>query len=172
MPALASCEPEDGHDHDLRTTPSRHRWRRHPQHVGAVVSVVGGVLGTAEFPTTAGGYRRLLAWMRTFGELDRVGVEGTGTYGVSLARHLRQEQVEVVEVMRPNRQVRRRHGKTDVVDAIAAARAVLSGEATATPKTHDGPVEALRTLKVLQRSANQGPDAGVEPAAGAACHRA
>jgi len=75
-------------------------------HVGAVVSLVGGVLGTAEFPTTAGGYRRLLAWMRTFGELDRVGVEGTGTYGVSLARHLRQEQVEVVEVMRPNRRPR------------------------------------------------------------------
>ena len=124
-------------------------------HVGAVVSVVGGVLGTAEFPATAGGYRRLLAWMRTFGELDRVGVEGTGTYGVSLARHLRQEQVEVVEVMRPNRQVRRRHGKTDVVDAVAAARAVLSGEATATPKTHDGPVEALRSLKVLQRSATK-----------------
>ena len=56
---------------------------------------------------------------------------------------------------RPNRQVRRRHGKTDVVGAIAAARAVLSGEATATPKTHDGPVEALRLLKTLQRSANK-----------------
>ena len=124
-------------------------------HVAAVVTAVGGVLGTAEFPTTAAGYRRLLAWMRGFGELDRVGVEGTGTYGVSLARHLRAELVSVVEVMRPNRQVRRRHGKTDVVDAIAAARAVLSGEANATPKTHDGPVEALRTLKALQRSASK-----------------
>ena len=49
-------------------------------HVAAVVTAVGGVLGTAEFPTTAAGYRRLLAWMRGFGELDRVGVEGTGTY--------------------------------------------------------------------------------------------
>jgi len=93
--------------------------------------------------------------MRTFGQLDGVGVEGTGTYGVSLARHLRCEQVKVVEVMRPNRQVRRRHGKTDVVDATAAARAVLSGEANAIPKTHDGPVEALRTLKMLQRSATK-----------------
>jgi len=93
--------------------------------------------------------------MRTFGALDRVGVEGTGTYGMALARHLRAEHVAVVEVMRPNRQVRRRHGKTDVVDAVAAARAVLSGEARATPKTHDGPVEALRTLKVLQRSASK-----------------
>lgn len=124
-------------------------------HVAAVVSVVGSVLGTAEFPTTAAGYRRLLNWMRSFGEVDQVGVEGTGTYGVSLARHLRQQDVRVVEVTRPNRQVRRRHGKTDVVDAIAAARAVLSGEASATPKTHDGAVEALRALKVLQRSANK-----------------
>ena len=112
----------------------------------AVVTAVGGVLGTEQFPTTAVGDQQLLAWMRGFGELARVGVEGTGTYGVSLARHLRAGQVPVVEVMRPNRQVRRRHGKTDVVDAIAAARAVLSGEANATPKTHDGPVEALRTL--------------------------
>jgi hypothetical protein len=118
------CEPEDGHDHDRRSTPTRHgRVDTHLDvHVAAVVTAVGGVLGTAEFPTTAAGYRRLLGWMCGFGELDRIGVEGTGTSGVSLARHLRAEQVTVVEVMRPNRQVRRRHGKTDVVDAIAAAR--------------------------------------------------
>ncbi len=124
-------------------------------HVAAVLSPVGGVLGTAEFPTTTAGYRRLLAWMRSFGQVDRIGVEGTGTYGVSLARHLREQKVTVIEVMRPNRQVRRRYGKTDVVDAIAAARAVLSGEASATPKTHDGAVEALRCLKLLQRSATK-----------------
>ena len=68
-------------------------------HVAAVVTAVGGVLGTAEFPTTAAGYRRLVGWMRSFGSLDPVGVEGTGTYGVSLAQHLRTEQVPVVEVM-------------------------------------------------------------------------
>lgn len=88
-------------------------------HVAAVITEVGGVVGTESFPTTAAGYRRLLRWMRTFGRLERVGVEVTGTYGVSLAKHLRAENVTVVEVMRPNRQVRRRHGKTDVVDAIA-----------------------------------------------------
>ncbi len=73
-------------------------------HVAAVVSDVGGVLGAEQFPTTAAGYRRLLRLMRTFGLLDRVGVEGTGTgtYGVSLAKHLRAENVTVVEVMRPN----------------------------------------------------------------------
>ncbi len=61
----------------------------------------------------------------------------------------------MIEVSRPNRQVRRRHGKTDTVDAVAAARAVMSGEASATPKTHNGSVESLRLLKVLQRSANK-----------------
>jgi transposase len=123
-------------------------------HVAAAVDQVGGVLGTASFPTTAAGYRRLLTWLRSHGELVAVGVEGTGSYGAALARHLTEQGVAVLELSRPNRQVRRRHGKTDVVDAIAAARAVLSGEATATPKTHDGPV-ALRLLKMLQRSANK-----------------
>jgi transposase len=124
-------------------------------HVAAAVDHLGGVLGTAQFRTTPAGYRRLLAWLESFGPLHQVGVEGTGSYGAALARHLDEYEVAVIEVARPNRQVRRRHGKTDVVDAIAAARAVLSGEATATPKTHDGPVEALRTLKVVQRSANK-----------------
>lgn len=124
-------------------------------HVAAAVDHLGGVLGTASFPTTAAGYRRLLRWLRGFGALQQVGVEGTGSYGSALARYLTQQDVAVLEVGRPNRQVRRRHGKTDVVDAIAAARAVLSGEATATPKTHDGPVECLRVLKVVHRSANK-----------------
>lgn len=124
-------------------------------HVAAAVDHLGGVLGTKEFRTTPAGYRKLLVWLRSFGPLHKVGVEGTGSYGAALARHLAENEVEVVEVSRPNRQVRRRHGKTDVIDAIAAARAVLSGEATATPKTHDGPVEGLRALKVVQRSANK-----------------
>ena len=124
-------------------------------HVAAALNHLGGVMGTASFPTTPAGYRRLLAWLRSHGELGIVGVEGTGSYGASLARHLRGAGVQVVEVSRPNRQVRRRHGKSDIVDAIAAARAVLSGEAEATPKTHDGSVEALRSLKMLQRSATK-----------------
>jgi transposase len=124
-------------------------------HVAAALDPIGGLLGTARFPATAGGYRELLTWLRGFGEVGRVGVEGTGSYGAALARHLTGQGVIVIEVSRPNRQVRRRHGKTDVVDAIAAARAVMSGEATATPKTHDGSVEGLRMLKVLQRSANK-----------------
>jgi transposase len=82
-------------------------------------------------------------------------VEGTGSYGSGLARQLAENDVTVIEVCRPNRQVRRRHGKSDVIDAVAAARAVLSGQASATPKAHDGPVEALRLLKIVARSATK-----------------
>ena len=124
-------------------------------HVAAALDQLGRVLGTESFPTTVAGYRRLLAWLRRHGQVDKVGVEGTGSYGAALARHLTDAGIEVVEVARPNRQVRRRYGKTDIVDAIAAARAVQSGEATGKPKSHDGPVEALRTLKAVQRSGNK-----------------
>jgi transposase len=124
-------------------------------HVAAACDHLGAVLGTLSFPTTARGYRALLAWLRSFGVLGKVGVEGTGSYGTGLARHLAGAGVEVIEVNRPNRQVRRRHGKTDVVDAIAAARAVISGEATGKPKSHDGGVEALRALKIVHRSAHK-----------------
>jgi transposase len=124
-------------------------------HVAAALDQLGAVLGTAQFPTTSKGYRSLLDWLTGFGTLQAVGVEGTGSYGAALAGHLAQAGVPVIEVGRPNRQVRRRHGKTDVVDAIAAARAVQSGDATATPKSHDGPVEALRALKMVQRSARK-----------------
>lgn len=124
-------------------------------HVAAACDHLGTVLGTASFPTTARGYQQLLSWLRSHGELQRVGVEGTGSYGVGLARYLAGQGVALVEVHRPNRQVRRRHGKTDVVDAIAAARAVLNGDATGTPKSHDGAVEALRALKIVHRSAHK-----------------
>jgi transposase len=124
-------------------------------HVAAALDQRGAVLGTAQFATTAKGYRSLLSWLAGFGTVEVVGVEGTGSYGAALARYLAESDVRVIEVGRPNRQVRRRHGKTDVVDAIAAARAVQSGDATATPKSHDGPVEALRALKMVQRSARK-----------------
>lgn len=124
-------------------------------HVAAAVDHLGGLLGTESFPATGAGYKQLLRWLAAFGRVRAVGVEGTGSYGSALARHLAEQGVRVIEVARPNRQVRRRHGKTDVVDAIAAARAVLSGEAAGTPKSHNGPVEGLRLLKIVQRSANK-----------------
>jgi transposase len=123
------------------------------EHVAAVIDGNGKVLGSAEFPTTAAGHRRLLTWMRRHGELAKVGVEGTGSYGAGLARHLAAAGVEVVEVDRPNRQHRRRHGKSDAVDAEAAARAALAGTASGAAKARNGAVESIRVLRVARRSA-------------------
>ena len=122
-------------------------------HVAAVGDEIGRILGTSAFPTTARGLAELHAWMRSFGDVARVGVEGTGAYGAGLARHLGGEGVEVVEVNRPNRQMRRRRGKSDTVDAEAAARAALNGEATVAPKAQVGVVESIRVHRVAFVSA-------------------
>ncbi len=123
-------------------------------HVAAVLdSLSCRQLGTASFPTTAEGYASLLEWLRGFGALDRVGVESTGSYGAGLMRFLGAEGVEVIEVDRPDRKARRFEGKSDPIDAEAAARAVLSGRAASTPKSRDGLVEAIRALEVVYHGA-------------------
>jgi transposase len=123
------------------------------RHVAAVTTAVGVLLASKAFPTTAVGYHQLLVWAQTFGTLRRAGVEGTGSYGAALARQLRAAAIVVVEVNQPDKATRRRHGKTDAIDAEAAAQAVLSGRATATAKTGDGPVEMLRMFKLAKGSA-------------------
>ncbi len=123
-------------------------------HVAAALgSSTGRHLGTASFPTTTAGYVGLLEWLRGFGELDQVGVESTGSYGAGLMRFLVGEGVEVIEVDRPDRKARRFEGKSDPIDAEAAARAVLSGRASSTPKSRDGLVEAIRALEVVHHGA-------------------
>jgi transposase len=122
-------------------------------HVAAVITTLGALLGSRRFPTTATGYRQLLTWARTFGPVLRAGVECTGSYGAALARTLRSAGVEVFEVNQPDKATRRRRGKTDALDAEAAARAVASGRATALAKAGDGPVEMLRMFKLAKSSA-------------------
>ena len=122
-------------------------------HVAAVISMLGVLLGSRSFPTTGTGYRQLLRWATGFGTVRRAGVECTGSYGAALARHLTGEQVEVIEVNQPDKATRRRRGKTDTVDAEAAARAVLSGRASASAKAGDGPVEMVRIFKLAKASA-------------------
>ncbi len=122
-------------------------------HVAAAIDANGGTLGIETFPVGRRHYADLSRWLESFGELDKVGVEGTGSYGAGLARHLRHGGISVVEVDRPNRQMRNRQGKSDHVDAVAAARAALSGTATGLPKGRDGNVEAIRVLMVARRSA-------------------
>jgi transposase len=122
-------------------------------HVAAAVDANGALLGVQSFPTTLDGYHAVSCWLSSFGVLERVGVEGTGTYGAGLARHLAASGVPVIEVDRPNRQERRRNGKSDELDAIEAARAALSGRACGHAKSGTGPVEGLRALLVAKRSA-------------------
>ncbi len=121
--------------------------------VAAALDGIGGLLGVEQFKTTPAGNRQLLAWLAGFGTVVRVGVEGTGSYGASLARYLRRAGVEVVEVDRPNRQERRRKGKTDTVDAIEAAHAAQGDRQLGQAKHRDGNVEAIRALMVAKRSA-------------------
>jgi transposase len=122
-------------------------------HTAAALDPAGRLLGHREFPTTPSGYAALLDWLGTFGQVVRVGVEGTGVYGAGLAQLLQTAGVELVEVDRPDRKTRRCQGKSDPVDAEAAARAAQAGRATGTPKTRGGRVDALRTLRVARRSA-------------------
>ncbi len=122
-------------------------------HTAAALDSTGRALGNATFPASPSGYTALLDWLRSFGHVDRVGIEGTGSYGAGLARHLREQSVRVVEVNRPNRQARRRHGKSDPADAEAAARSTLARDDLGVPKSQDGTVEAIRILRLERRSA-------------------
>ena len=96
-------------------------------HVAAVLDHTGRLLATKGFPASTRGYVALVAWAEGFGPVARVGVEGTGTYGAGLARFVRADGLQVMEVDRPDRSLRRRHGKSDPIDAQAAARATLAG---------------------------------------------
>jgi transposase len=122
-------------------------------HLAHAKDQLGRSLDTISVPTTPAGYRALLAWARGLGELDAWGVEGTGAYGAALARFLRDRGQVVVEVNRPDRATRRRRGKSDPLDAEAAARAVQAGQATVLPKAGTGQVEMIRSLRVARASA-------------------
>jgi transposase len=122
-------------------------------HVAAAVDGNGGLLGIESFPVDEAGFEELLGWLVGFGPVSLVGVEGTGSWGVGLARFL--AGAEVVEVDRHNHQTRRKVGKSDPTDAVAAARAALSGAASVIPKARNGPVEQMRVLLVARRSARR-----------------
>jgi transposase len=124
-------------------------------HHAAALDAWGALLGSASFPTTLAGYRELLAWLRGFGTVERVGVESSGSYAAALTRYLLGEGVVVLEVNQPHRHTRRRRGKSDVVDAESAARHALSLQAVVTPKLTTGIVESIRQLRVARQSAQK-----------------
>ena len=122
-------------------------------HVAAVMDTIGGILATLTITTDAGGFKQLLEWASDFGKVLAFGIEGTGSYGATLTSFLRRHGHKVIEAGRPDRRTRRANGKSDTLDAENAARSVLAGFATATPKTADGAVEMIRQLKIAHDSA-------------------
>ena len=124
-------------------------------HVAAVVDDNDQVLGTQSFASTRQGYKLMLAWMRSFGDLQRIGVECTGSYGAGLLRYMQAAGVDVLEVTAPDKLDRRRRGKNDDFDAQSAAHAAFAERRTGTPRSRDGMVESLRVLKVCRKTAVQ-----------------
>ncbi len=156
LPRPARHQRRDGHNHRPGPRPGTviggvdtHADTHH----GAVIEGVGRLLGTRQFPADPSGYRQLLAWMRSFGDVERIGVEGTSSYGASLTRHLRAAGIRVIEVNRPNRRARRLRGKSDPLDAENAARRALSGEEGIVPKDTTTTLESIRVLRIARTGA-------------------
>jgi transposase len=122
-------------------------------HYAAAIDGTGRLLGHQQFPANDRGYQHLLTWIGTYGQVQAIGVESTGSFGATLTRSLTKAGVRVVEVNRPNRSARRMDGKSDRLDAEQIARSVLGEIATATPKAKSGIVEVIRTLRVTRASA-------------------
>src|SRR5579872_6292988 len=122
-------------------------------HVAAVVNEQYRVLGTRSFATTRQGSRQMLTWMRSYGEVQRIGIESTGSYGAGLLRFMQQAGITVLEVTTPDKQDRRRRGKNDDLDAQNAAHAAFAGQRTVTPRSRDGMIESLRVLMACRKTA-------------------
>ena len=122
-------------------------------HHAAVVDQAGRVLADQQFEVSTDGYQALTGWAAEYGQVITVGVEQTGSYGAALARHLTATGITVIEVNTFDIGARILRGKTDQLDAVAAARAVASGRAKTVVKDTTGEVEALRCLKIAHDTA-------------------
>lgn len=122
-------------------------------HIAVAINAHGARLGVITIPTTRKGYSDLETWASAFGSIKAFGIEGTGSYGAGLSRSMLARGHLVLDVMRPNRQLRYLHGKSDSLDAEGAARSVLNGQATALAKTQTGLSEMIRHLKIARDSA-------------------
>jgi transposase len=122
-------------------------------HVAVALDRGGGRRGEVTITADSDGYAALAAWAQRLGQTIVFGIEGTGSYGAGLASFLRRSGYRIVEVNRGDRRGRRANGKSDTLDAEAAARAVLSGQASAVPKTADGMCEMIRQVKIARDTA-------------------
>ena len=125
-------------------------------HVAAALDPAGRLLETRSSPATTRGYAQLATWAESFGSVDKVGMEGTGSFGAGCCGSWADYGLTGIEVDRPDRAGRRRNGKSDPLDAESAARAVQSGRATRTPKSRDAKVEMIPVLRVPHRGAMKG----------------
>lgn len=122
-------------------------------HTAVALNALGARLGTTTIPVSREGYRQIEAWACSFGSVRAFGIECTGSYGAGLSRALQASGHRVLDINRADRSARRRHGKDDPLDAEAAARAVLSGQATTLAKSGTSSVEMIRHLKLARDSA-------------------
>ena len=119
-------------------------------HVAVAIDDLGAVLDSRSFAADSSGYGQLIEWSLTLGGRLTFAIEGTGSYGAGLTSAVRRRDIGVIEVVRTDRRDRRLRGKSDTLDAENAAKAVLAGAATAIPKSADGAVEMIRTIKVAK----------------------
>ncbi len=126
---------------------------REEKHVAVAIDRRGARLGELHAVATTHGYAKLERWSRKLGEIQAFGIEGTGSYGAGITRYMTRRGYRVIAVNRPDRSTRYWKGKSDPIDAEMAARSVLAGVATATPKSGEGEVEMMRMLKSTKDSA-------------------
>jgi transposase len=122
-------------------------------HVAVALDELGARVGELVIGADSVGYATLASWSEQLGRPCAFGIEGTGSYGAGLASFLRRRGYRIVEVDRGDRRGRRSNGKSDTLDAEAAARAVIAGSAAAVPKSADGACEMLRQVKIARDTA-------------------
>lgn len=122
-------------------------------HVAVAINMLGARLATTSVTADRAGYQSLVEWACALGTVEAFGIEGTGSYGAGLCSFVRRHAIRVVEVNHCDRRKRRNNGKSDTIDAETAARSVLSGIATAVPKTADGSAEMVRQIKIARDTA-------------------
>ncbi len=123
------------------------------RHYAVALDHLGQMLAELVFAATAAGYGELQRWAEALaaGRELVFGIEGAGSWGAGLCEHLVRARHSVLEVERPRRRDRRA-GKSDRIDAIAAAKRVLADESVSTPRRR-GILTAMRALLIARRSA-------------------
>lgn len=123
------------------------------RHYAVALDHLGQMLAELAFAATAAGYAELQLWAEELGDARELvfGIEGAGSWGAGLCQHLQHAGHPVVEVERPRRR-ERRAGKSDRIDALAAAKSVLADENVSTPRRR-GILTAIRALLIARRSA-------------------